>query len=136
MGAMLDLVREQLTAHRAANFTPPTALVVTTEQRSALLRDERVFDTMRYSTLAPGDSLLGMRLVVLAPGESTEWLACFLDIRGVGVPEPLDWLEQAMLDAITAACSVAGLKTTRLGRAEAARAAAKLMRERVEKAVG
>jgi len=136
MGAMLDLVREQLTAHRAANFTPPTALVVTTEQRSALLRDQQVFDQISYSTLHPGCSIMGMRLVVLDPGESTDWLASYLDLRGLGVPEPLDSLEQAMLDAITVACSVAGLKTTRLGRAEAARAAAKLMRERVEKAVG
>lgn len=135
MGAMFDLVRERLETHRMARFAPPSSLVVTGEQRSALLRDERVFDNLRYSMAAPGDSILGMRLVVLDLGEPTDWLASCLDLRGVGVPKPLDSLETAMLDAITAACGVAGLKTTRLGRTEAARFAAKLMRERVEKAV-
>lgn len=136
MGALFDLVREQSDLHRAANFTRPSALVVTAEQRATLLRDPVVVDPMKYQQVGSAEMVLGMRLIVMTVGEPTDWLASYLDVRGVGVPKPLDSLETAMLDAITVACGAAGLKTTRLGRTEAARAAAKLMRERVEKAVG
>jgi hypothetical protein len=93
---MYALVRRSMAEHQAQHVEPPLCLVMTKEQRTALYMDPALARYASYTSGTPDtvERVVGMRPVIVALGDSIDWINRPLDIRRHGVPRDLDPLEQ------------------------------------------